>query len=748
MTEEMDRHYLCFIDMSQDMVVVHHQGKCLYVNPAGLQMLLVNNLDTMVGRLVAEFLYPHSHPFINGDIKAIKAGNIQPLKNPKAVRFDGTVIDVGITASPLVFQGLEAIQLMVHDASDKEKYREVNNRVNAIIEAAPLGIIALDCTGRVRSWNKAAEKIFGWKAEEILGEPYPTVPKEAQKEFYTKFHLSMDGNLVVDSEVKRQKKDGSLIDIMLNTAPVRNKRGLVVGTMAVIADISERKAAEENLRKSEEKFRMLFKNAGDAAILFNLDEMGKPGKYMEINDVACEKLGYTQQELQSMNIRQILPPAVLDKAPRIIKQLLRKKKISFEMDIAAKTNEIIPFEVTAHLFRLGDQQVVLCLARDIKERRAFEAALKESNEKLYAIIKYSPLAISVMSGKGEILDWNKRAEVVFGWPREEVLGSFYPMVDENCKKEFYSLKQRVLKGEVLRAIEIHRRNRTGDTLCLRLFSSPLHSVDGKITGMINIYENITEKKRAEAEIMEARSQLEEATRIASMGALAAGIAHEINQPLNSIKIITDSILYWHRKGKTPSIEKMIDKLEKISAQINKTSDTIQHIRSILKQDNNREPALCEVHEALEGAVNLVGAQMERQGVKIKKCHIGKTLYVWSRPGALELIVVNLLVNAMQAFGDVENQNKEILCRTEESDDYILLEISDNASGLTINQLEHLFNPFFTTKEGEGMGVGLFLVHSLVTEFGGSIFASNNEKGGATFIVKFRGPSLDKYKQLR
>lgn len=243
--------------------------------------------------------------------------------------------------------------------------------------------------------------------------------------------------------------------------------------------------------------------------------------------------------------------------------------------------------------------------------------------------------------------------------------------------------------------------------------------------------------RAAAARYEAQKKIERAERLASLGIMAAGIAHEINQPLNSLKIIVDSILYWHKKGKAQETGKIIEKLQTVSAQTDRIDEIIGHIRSFVRQDNHHELVPCNLNDAVEDALGMLGSQLKSHGIQVGKDLAATPPPVLGQPGRLEEVVVNLLVNAMQALDATDKPEKEILCATRTENGAVVMEISDNGAGISEEIKEKIFEPFFTTKgTGEGMGLGLSIAHSIVTAFNGQICAGTNARGGAAFVVRF------------
>jgi two-component system, cell cycle sensor histidine kinase and response regulator CckA len=183
----------------------------------------------------------------------------------------------------------------------EEALQESNQTLQALIQASPLAITAIDQDLRVKMWNRAAEQIFGWATEEIIGRVLPIIPEAGKEDYQNLFENLKYGNPITEIETKRQKKDGTVIDISLSAAPLFDSKGEFKGAMGVVADITERKRVEKALKRSEEYFRSLIEKASD--IITTLDTSGK----IHYQSPSVERiLGYTPEELKGENAFDII----------------------------------------------------------------------------------------------------------------------------------------------------------------------------------------------------------------------------------------------------------------------------------------------------------------------------------------------------------------------------------------------------------------------------------------------------------
>ncbi len=238
------------------------------------------------------------------------------------------------------------------------------------------------------------------------------------------------------------------------------------------------------------------------------------------------------------------------------------------------------------------------------------------------------------------------------------------------------------------------------------------------------------KNKAIIEAKETQARIE---KLSSLGSMAAGVSHEINQPLNSIKLLSSGILYSLHKGGRFDPAEIRRVIEEISRQADRITSIINQIRSFIRRDNSSR-APCNVNDAIAQSLGLVGTQITNHGIKVCRELARKLPAVLVPPTALEEVLVNLLVNAMQALDKVERPDKLITIRTR-LEDGVIIEVADNGPGISAEILEKVFEPFVTTHTGgENWGLGLSIAHALITACSGNISVTTGD-AGTTFRVQ-------------
>ncbi|HTC22366.1 MAG TPA: PAS domain S-box protein, partial [bacterium] len=223
--------------------------------------------------------------------------------------------------------------------------------------------------------NDAAVQKYGYSPLEFLALSVKDIrPAQEIPELLKKVTEFKESSTVLREVVRHKTKDGKLIDVEVMSHPIDfgGKKARVV----MVADMTDHKKAEQALQESEEKFRVLFNNAIDPILLFEISDEGIPGKFVEVNDIACSKLGYTREELMGMTPFDISPPEDLTDLPKLFKKLLQQEHTTFEKIHVSKSGLKIPVEINSHVFHWNGRRFVQAIARDITDRKRAEETIR------------------------------------------------------------------------------------------------------------------------------------------------------------------------------------------------------------------------------------------------------------------------------------------------------------------------------------------------------------------------------------
>jgi signal transduction histidine kinase len=245
------------------------------------------------------------------------------------------------------------------------------------------------------------------------------------------------------------------------------------------------------------------------------------------------------------------------------------------------------------------------------------------------------------------------------------------------------------------------------------------------------------RQEAERKHVQAVKHAERSARLASIGVMAASITHEINQPLNAIKVTSDSIQYWYKRNPGALPEPFTNQLDIISQSVQRIVEIIEHMRAFWVIPGSPKISEVNINQAIKNALSLTRQQLHAHGIQELINMETEPLMVKGNLVHFEQIIVNLLVNAVHALDEKKKEDRKIEINTFIEDTFAVLVIRDNGPGLPTEDKSKLFDPFFSTKNsGEGMGLGLAIVKRYIDKYGGRINAANHAEGGAQFTIKF------------
>lgn len=295
------------------------------------------------------------------------------------------------------------------------------------------------------------------------------------------------------------------------------------------------------------------------------------------------------------------------------------------------------------------------------------------------------------------------------------------------------LWETITSGKVWQGELINRR-KDGSLYTEEMTITPVTNEQAEIVNFIAVKQDITEKLKVLEAIIDAKAARARAERLYSLGTMAAGISHEINQPLNSIKMIASGIAYVHKQGKQGDISEIITHVEEVSRQADRIANIVSHLRSFIRKGESRAEK-CALNTAVLQAIEVVGKQLDAHGVQLETNLAEPLPPVMASTTSLEGIIINLLVNAMQALDATPAKEKRIILRTYE-DSGVMLEVRDNGPGISPETGAKIFEPFYSTKQAEdNLGLGLAIVHSLVTACSGTIAYESDGSTGTAFFVR-------------
>jgi len=324
---------------------------------------------------------------------------------------------------------VEAIEGVIIDITERKRHerelREANERINAVIEASPDAIIAIDSEGAVELWNPAAEELFGWTETEVLGEQLPFVPDDQTEQFLSLRDQLLAGESIRAAETERVTKRGERIDVSLSAAPLHGPDGSVSGIMAVMEDITERKAQERRLRERErdlERYREFTEEILDAVddVFYVLDAAGRLDRW---NSALSEVTGYSDAEIGSMHATDFFPAEHRERMADAIESVLETGETIIEAPYLTSDGRRVPHELVAVRIENPDGETVVAgIGRDITERKRRERELERTTDLLSRAEQMADIggwATTIEDGEPADSEWTDKQYELFGLDQSE-----------------------------------------------------------------------------------------------------------------------------------------------------------------------------------------------------------------------------------------------------------------------------------------------------------------------------------------
>ncbi len=655
---------------------------------------------------------------------------------------DGSLVDVSLWAAPQYdVEGkpsgtISVIADITEQKRAQEQLRETNQTLQALIHASPLVILSLDMDGNVRLWNKAAERLFGWSEEEVLGRPYPVVPADRKAEFEVLLEKSRRGESIAREELQRLTKDGRLIDIRAWSAPLLDANGKVSTEISVIEDVTEYRRAEEALRESEERFRAIFESAPIAMAVRNLK-----GNFSQTNRAFQEMLGYSEEEFQEMSFTDITHPDDIEESERLYQELEEGRCDHFvqEKRYFHKSGELVWCRVA--LFGICDSagrlMYTIGMGENITMRKRAEEALRAQQEFLRQVIDTTPNPISAKRFDGAYTLVNEAMAEVYGTTVEELVGKTDADFNLSTAETEHWLQDdwEVLEFLCGKFIPEERFTHpvTGEVRWFQRIKVPLVSPEGKADQVLAVATDITERKRAEEDLRAAKEAAEAANRAKS--AFLGNMSHELRTPLNAV-IGMSQVLLMGAIGTLN--ERQTEYVNDVLYCGKHLLTMINDILDMTKIENSRVELILEDVELpclLYDNLSMIRDKALDQNITLETDFDESVPFVRADRRRILQVVSNLLSNAVK----FTPTGGRVGVRLFRDDTAARVEVWDTGIGIPPEHQSRLFRPFERledvshSRNHEGTGLGLALSKQLVELHNGKIGVESVGEGqGSTF----------------
>ena len=630
-----------------------------------------------------------------------------------------------------------ALQEQVSKArSAGEALEEQVHFLQSVMDAIPLPIFIKDTDGRYTECNKAFAEIKGMPKDQLIGKTVSaTAPAETAR-----ICSAADRTVFLHGKVHKYESEtvlagGKTAYLRFHKVPLFDRQGKIKGLVATIIDLTDLKEKEEELKSAKLLMEKIFDSIDTAIILADV----RNHTILACNPAAERIFGYTEEELSGQPIWLLQKD--MDEFQRFAKEarkaLEKGEGFTSMQEMRRKDGSLVHCLHTASFITddQGDPFAVVCMIRDVTAHTETKRMLRHLESRHELILASAGEGIMGLDSQGRVTFLNPAGEAIVGYTQEELLGrnnhevlhhkrhdgSPYP--EDSCP-----ILRCFKDGEIHRAKEDAFWRKDGSMVWVSYVATPIKE-DGRTTGAVVTFQDITEQKRQKEEWDRMNRQLQEAQKMRAIGQLAGGVAHDFNNILTVIQGNAEiaSLMIDDSNPLFPRVEEIKRAAEKASAL------TRQLLAFSRRQPMAKVPV--DVNQLITDMLKMLGRLVE-ENMEIKTDLAEGLPLVEADPGQLEQVVMNLVVNARDAMptGGAITISTAHAPGTRGSG-FVMLSVADEGTGMDAETLERLFEPFFTTKGvGGGTGLGLSVVHGIVEQHGGRIVVDSSPGKGSTFRV--------------
>jgi PAS domain S-box-containing protein len=537
---------------------------------------------------------------------------------------------------------------------------------------------------------------------------------------------------LTQSIVVNDKAVGTLVVYYLEERPesdkgpfLKEERNLINAIAERIGRIIERRWAKEEMRKSEEKLRELMENIHSGVAVYEAAAGGEDFVIKDFNRSGEKIDNIDREEVIGRRVTDVFPSVKDIGLCDVLQRVWKTGRPEHFSGGVYQNHRTPPSWRESYVYRLASGEIVT-VYQDVTKQKLAQKALQESEKRFRDLVENSLTGISIVQDNQVVYQNKEQARLLGRLPRSYLLTDFEKIHPDDVER-VKRLSKRLGKGEI-QTLEIDFRcyptGKMGakDDLKWVYCRALVTKYQGKEAILCNIMDMTQAKELEHLLIIQ--------DKMASLGRVAAGIAHEIRNPLSGINIYLNTLKKLHHRAGSE------EKVEQIFQNINSASHKIESvIRRVMDFAKPSEPnlTLIDFNQPITDAVNLTAVTMRKSGVSLKKRLADDLPPTYADSNLIEEMVLNLLNNAAEAMKSMK-EGKKIVVSTSKENDRIIVKVSDSGPGVPFEIRDNIFDPYFTTRP-EGTGIGLSLSHRIVTDHGGSLTVADSDIGGAEFRIE-------------
>jgi two-component system sensor kinase FixL len=661
-------------------------------------------------------------------VGTVRFGPAQPEDAGGAMQARAAVLPTGSDERTLIL-----VTFQPSDASEtlRQKVEMWETQYRELLQTVIYPVFVMDLDGKITFVNTSWEQRSGYASDEIVGRDSLTlVPPEFHSMCHDALRRAVAGQHVDDLAIQVRTKEGHCLDMLVSLAPVCDARGRVVQIVGSESDITQLKRTQEQLASSQERLRVLFEYAPDAYYLSDL-----MGTFLDGNKAAEELIGYPRTELIGKSFLKLdmLPRKQLPRAAGCLARNAVGLPVGpVEFRLRRKDDSQVHIEARTYPVKIGGQNVVLGIARDISDRKKAEEVLKESEEKFKVIFEEAHEGIAYLDDVGRVLDVNKKTLEILQQTKEETVGKHFielGLLDAGDVPRFMTHFQQVLLG-THEPLNLSITNKQGEQLFLECSASVVHKKAG-VRGLVILLHDVTERKRGEILLEGLNRDLQGSIRDLErsnqeLRDFAHVAAHDLKAPLRGIATLAEWVSH-------DCADKIDDQgRENLTLMRQRVDRMIRLIDGILRYaevgHGDRLVESINTGQVVAEAIEQIAAP---QHIHIRVEHPLPVVCCERVP--LTQVFQNLISNAVKYM---DKPQGEIRVAAREEGEFWRFTVADNGIGIESRHFDKLFQMFQTlgsSSGGDSTGIGLAVVKKIVQMHGGRVGVESLPGQGSTFF---------------
>jgi len=709
-------------------------GKIYEVNPefakiAGRTLAEMENIDWM------ELTHPDDIQKDLDNMALMNAGINKGFQmNKRYLHKDGTPVWINMTIAPINLEDKANPRhlCMIEDITKRKQIEERLRKLSAAVEQSPISIVITNTDGRIEYGNPKVFKLTGYSSEELMGKN-PNIFKTnyTSKEEYAQLWNNIKSGKIWQGEFLNKKKNGELYWENAMISPIMNEVGQITNFLAIKEDITERKQAEEKLQKLD----LAIYNSHEVVFMTDIE-----GVISYINPEFTKLYGYTAKEIVGKKTPRILNSGLIKKehSELLWNTLLSKQSIpKIEYQNKRKDGKLIDIEGSASpiLNKNGDIIGFLGIQKDITERKKAEKALLESEEQFRSVLESVSLIGVMLDAEGRITLCNDYLLNLTGWSREDVMHQnwFDKFIPYEIRSDIHAnvFRRTVENNEIEEHYENEIITRSGELRLIAWSNTILHNHLGEVSGVASIGEDITDRKRAEAEIRLKNDELSKLN--AEKDKFFSIIAHDLRSPFSSFLGLTQIMAEDLPNLTMSQAQEFASSMRNSATNLNRLLENLLQWARIQQGGIQFHPEIIRLLPIVDESIVIFTEPARNKEVQIT-CDISANADVFADSQMLQTIIRNFVSNALK----FSNKGGKIHISAKQTKDFFV-EISVSDTGIGMNQM--LKSKLFkidenTSRKGTNdepsTGLGLLLCKEFIEKHGGNIRVESETGKGSTF----------------